>query len=67
MPEKNPPTPKEPREIRGNRTKIDPEEKIVSQYISSTVTNYEQKKGKPPTVRDSDAASARHFVQENEK
>jgi len=56
-----------PREVMGNKTTVNPGEAPVSQYLTSTVTNYVKELGKPPAVRDGDVASARHFVQDNKK
>jgi len=60
-------SPSGPREIAGNKTTVNPGEAPVSQYLTSTVTNYVKEPGKPPAVGDIDVASARHFVQDNKK
>ena len=55
------------KENKGNQTVISPGEKTISQYAASTVTSYKKRGDDPPGMRDSDVASARHFVQENKK
>ena len=67
MPKKSDAPGRTHKENKGNKTVISPGEKTISQYAASTVTSYKNKGDKPPGMRDSDVASARHFVQENKK
>jgi len=51
----------------GNKTVMSKGKKPISQYAASMVTSYEKKVNAPPAMRDSDVASAQHFVQDNKK
>ena len=56
-----------PKEIAGNKTKLNHGETPISQYATSTVTNYEKDGQNPPKISQDDVDYAKNFVQENKK
>lgn len=58
---------KQPEELRGNKTKVDPKSKIEPLYITNTVTMSDRKDHETPVVDDDNVSYARKFQEENKK
>lgn len=56
-----------PKEIRGNKTTVDPKSKIEPLYITNTVTMSDRKLNETPVADDDNVAYARKFQEENKK
>ena len=59
--------PNAPKELHGNRAKIDPATPVVGRDITNAVTMPDHKKRGIPVVSDENVAFARKFAQENKK
>ena len=59
--------PNAPKELHGNRAKIDPAKPIVGRNIMDAVTMSDHKKRETPIVSDENVAYARKFAEENKK
>lgn len=56
-----------PDSLHGNGAKVEPDRKIVPQFLTNTVTMSREKKHETPLVDDSNVEYARKFSQENQK